>query len=222
MKVAVLGTGMVGRAHAVKLASLGHEVALGTQDVTRTLDPSRAAGDETFTDWHARHSGVRLATFRESVAGVELVLVALNGQVAVETLRGLADVLAGTILVDIGNPLDFSSGHLELFVCNTDSLAEQVQRAVPDGRVVKTLSTVTADVQVDPNRVSGGNHDMFMAGDDATAKATVTELLHAYGWRSVVDLGPLTAARGMEMMLPMWLNLMNALGTAEFGYRVVT
>ena len=222
MKVAVLGTGMVGRAHAAKLASLGHEVALGTQDVARTLDPSRTAGDRTFADWHRQHPGVRLATFRDAVAGADLVLAALNGRVTVETLRGLADALADTVLIDIGNPLDFSSGQLELFVCNTDSLGEQIQRALPDTRVVKALSTVTADVQVDPQGVGSGDHDTFLAGDDPAAKAAVTELLHAYGWRTVVDLGPLTAARGLEMMLPMWLNLMNALGTARFGYRVIT
>ena len=109
-----------------------------------------------------------------------------------------------------------------LFVANTDSLAERSQRAVPEARVVKSLNVVTAEVQVDPASVGGGRADMFVAGDDQEAKLRTTELLQAYGWTTIHDLGGLGAARGLEMLMPLWLSLMGTLDTWRFGYRIVT
>ena len=167
------------------------------------------------------HPAGTLATFADAVTGADLVIETLNGQVAVEALTALSDPLAGAILVDVANPLDFSTGRLTLTVCNTDSLAEQIQRALPGTRVVKAFCHVTAEVQVDPAATGAGAHDFFLAGDDVDAKAAVARLARAYGWKEIVDVGDIAAARGLEMMLPMWLNLMNALGTDHFGWRVV-
>lgn len=206
MKIAVLGTGMVGRGHAERLRSLGHDVTIGTRS------PATAEAAD----------GITVTSYDEAVLDAELVLNAVNGAVAVEVLGGLADALAGRVVIDVTNPLDFSSGRLQLFVCNTDSLAEQIQRAVPEAHVVKTCNTVNVAVQVDPASVGGGDHAMFVAGDDAAAKARVTDLLRDYGWTTILDVGDLTGARALEMMMPLWLRLSDTLGTYRFGYRLVT
>jgi predicted dinucleotide-binding enzyme len=107
-----------------------------------------------------------------------------------------------------------------LTVVNTDSLAEQIQRTFPDSHVVKTLNIVTADVMVHPNQLPEET-TMLVAGDDPEAKATATDLLRSFGWRSILDLGGIKAARGMEMYLPLWVSLMQAQSTAIFNGRIV-
>ena len=104
---------------------------------------------------------------------------------------------------------------------NDDSLAEQIQRHHPDAKVVKSLNTVNAMVMADPQSLAGGDHTMFLAGDDDGAKAAVRALLEEFGWRDVLDLGDLKAARAMEMYLPLWLRLMGAAGTPSFNVKVV-
>jgi predicted dinucleotide-binding enzyme len=222
MKIAVLGTGMVGRAHAARLLELGHEVRVGTQDVDATL-ANTAAGftGETYTQWQDAHPGAQLCTFADALTDADLVLSALNGQVVEKVLGGLEDALAGRTVIDTSNPLDFSSGSLTLTVCNTDSLGERIQRALPRTAVVKGFCTATASVQVNPASVGGGEHDMFVAGDDADAKQAVIALMREYGWQTVHDMGGITGARGLEMMLSVWVGLMNVFGTAEFNYRIV-
>jgi 8-hydroxy-5-deazaflavin:NADPH oxidoreductase len=144
--------------------------------------------------------------------------------VSLDALRAAGDRnLEGKILIDAGNPLDFSKGMPPvLSVCNDDSLGEQIQRAFPRARVVKALNTVTAGLMVDPAAVAGGEHDLFICGDDADAKAQVTGWLREwFGWRHVIDVGPISAARGTEMLLPLWIRLMGALGTPMFNFRIV-
>jgi 8-hydroxy-5-deazaflavin:NADPH oxidoreductase len=87
--------------------------------------------------------------------------------------------------------------------------------------VVKSLNTMTAAVMVDPGRVGGGNHSVFVSGDDAEAKQTVVDLLESIGHTDVIDLGELSTARGAEMYLPLWLRMMGALGTPFFNIKVV-
>src|SRR6185312_469822 len=103
-----------------------------------------------------------------------------------------------------------------LFVKDTDSLAEQIQRAFPAARVVKSLNTMTAAVMVDPGRVHGGDHTVFVSGNDPEAKDTVVGLLRDLGHTDVLDLGDLSTARGAEMYLPLWLRVMGAVGTPFF------
>ena len=130
--------------------------------------------------------------------------------------------LTGKILVDISNPLDFSQGFPpSLSVSNTDSLAEQIQRALPETKVVKTLNTVSAPVMVEPRAVAGGDHTMLVSGNDAGAKAEVTTLLQTFGWKDVIDLGDLTNARGQEMWLPLWVRLFGAVKTPMFNLKIV-
>lgn len=224
MNIAVLGTGMVGQAIAGRLHELGHTVVIGTRDPEATLARTEpdGMGNPPFSAWRAAHEGVSVATFAEAAAGAELVVNASSGAVALEVL-GLAgaDNLAGKVLIDISNPLDFSAGFPPtLSVKDTDSLGEQIQRAFPDTKVVKTLNTLTASLMVHPASL-GESSSVFVSGDDAQAKATVVSLLESFGHDDVIDLGALETARGTEMLLPLWLRLMGALGTGTFNVRVV-
>jgi predicted dinucleotide-binding enzyme len=219
MRIAVLGTGMVGRAIAGRLADLGHDVTVGTRDPGRTLSPDGPSG---FVAWHDEHPGVALATFADAAAGADLVVNATSGTVTLEVLRiAGAENLAGTVLLDISNPLDFSAGFPPtLFVKDDDSLAERVQRAYPQAKVVKALNTLTAPLMVDPASL-GESTTVFVSGDDADAKATVVAVLQSFGHDDVIDLGPLETARGTEMFLPLWLRIMGALGTGQFNLKIV-
>jgi 8-hydroxy-5-deazaflavin:NADPH oxidoreductase len=219
MNIAVLGTGAVGQALAGRLHDLGHTVVLGTRDP----DATRARTDEgSVGPWLSAHPGVGLAGFAEAADGAELVVLAAGGGVALDVLaQAGAGALGGKPLVDITNPLDFSQGFPPtLFVKDTDSLAEQIQRTYPAVRVVKSLNTLTAALMVDPRSLPASS-TVFVAGDDADAKATVVGLLESFGHDDVLDLGDLTAARGTEMWLPLWLRLMQSLGTAQFNLKVV-
>lgn len=226
MKVAVFGTGMVGRALAGRLDQVGHDVTVGTRDPAATSARTDAdpMGNPPFGQWHAEHDSIPLRTYAEAATGAEVVVNATSGTGSLAALSAAGtDLLAGAVIMDVANPLDFSAGFPPtLSVANTDSLAEQIQRAFGSARVVKTLNTVTAAVMVDPSRVPG-DHQIFVAGEDAAAKDVVRDLLRAMGWREgqVIDLGGLRAARATEMYLPLWLSLMQTLGTADFNIAVV-
>ena len=224
MKIAVLGTGTVGRTVAARLFGLGHEVTIGTRDPQATLARTEpdGMGNPPYAGWAADHAGVSLATFADAAAAAELVVNATSGHGALPALEAAgADNLADKIVLDISNPLDFSNGFPPtLFVKDTDSLGEQVQRAFPQARVVKTLNTLTAELMVHPKNL-GQESSVFVSGDDAEAKATVTELLESFGHTDVIDLGDISTARGTEMLLPVWLRLMGAFGTAAFNFKIV-
>ena len=215
MKIGVLGTGMVGSAIATKLVGLGHEVRMGS----RTPDSKRAA------EWVAAvGQGASQGTFADAAAHGELVFNCTAGDASLAVLEAAgAENLAGKVLVDVSNPLDHSQGMPPgLFTSSFDSLAEQIQRAFPDARVVKALNTVNAEVMVEPSKVPSA-HDVFLCGDDEAAKARVVELLETFGWpaESVIDLGDLTSARGMEAYLLLWIRLWGTLGTGHFNVKVV-
>ncbi|MEW2380561.1 NAD(P)-binding domain-containing protein [Micromonospora sp. NPDC047707] len=225
MKIAVLGTGMVGQALAGRLAELGHDVTVGTRDVAATLARTTpdGMGNPPYAVWAAEHPQVRLATLADAAAGAELLVNATSGGVSIAALQAAGtDNLTGKILVDIANPLDFDNGFPPtLFVKDTDSLGEQIQAAFPQLRVVKALNTLTATLMVNPKALADGDHSIFVSGNDADAKKTVTEILESFGHTDVVDLGDITTARGTEMLLPLWLRLMGALDTPMFNLKVV-
>lgn len=215
MRIGVLGTGTVGRTLGTALVQAGHDVLLG----------SRSADSPAAVDWAAGAPGPGSAaagTFAAAAAHGEVVVNATNGAHSLDALATCdADSLAGKVLLDVANPLDFSTGTLRLTVCNDDSLAEQIARAHPQARVVKTLNTVNAAVMVAPRQVPGPHH-VFVAGDDAAARARAVALLGDLGWPSewVLDLGGLDAARGLEMYLPLWLRLYQTFGTPDFNITV--
>ncbi len=223
--IAVLGTGTVGRALAARLAELGHTITIGTRDEAATLarrEPD-AMGNPPFSAWTAENPDMPLANYRSAIAGSELIVNATAGAASLSALAAAEpDDLHGKILLDISNPLDFSSGFPpSLFVKDTDSLAEQLQAAFPELRIVKTLNTLSAPLMVHPQALAGGDHTVFVAGNDRDAKAVVVSLLESFGHRDILDLGELSAARGTEMYLPLWLRMMGTLGTSMFNIKVV-
>jgi predicted dinucleotide-binding enzyme len=222
MKVGIIGSGVVAQTIGAKLVERGEDVVLGTRSPDK-LDDKRGSG-ASLRDWlKATGNKARVGTFADAAAHGEVVINATAGTGSLEALRLAGEKnLAGKILIDISNPLDFSKGFPpSLTVCNTDSVGEQIQRAFPNAKVVKTLNTTTAAVMVDPGKVAGGDHDLFVSGNDADAKATVTNLLRQwFGWHSVIDLGDITTARGAEMILPVWVRIWQALGTPMFNFRI--
>jgi predicted dinucleotide-binding enzyme len=222
MKIGIIGSGVVGQTIGAKLVERGEDVVLGTRS-PGSLNDKRGFG-QSLDDWlKATGSRARLGTFADAATHGEIVINATSGTVSLEALRLAGEQnLRGKILIDISNPLDFSKGRPPtLTVCNTDSVGEQIQRAFPDAKVVKTLNTTNVNIMVDPGQVAGGNHDLFVSGNDAAAKARVTELLRQwFGWRTVIDLGDITTARGTEMLLPIWLRLWGALGSPMFNFKI--
>jgi predicted dinucleotide-binding enzyme len=225
MRFAILGTGVVGKTMATRLAGLDHDVMVGTRDPQETLfrtDPDQY-GNPPFSAWQQEHPEVKLGTFGEAAAHGEMVLNATAGAVSLEVLRQAGEEnLNSKILIDISNPLDFSKGMPPtLSVSNTDSLGEQIQRRFPEARVVKTLHTMNAYLMVDPTQLAGADHTVFVSGDDAEAKSTVSELLRSFGWTDIIDLGDITTARGTEMLLAVWLRLFGALQKPIFNFKIV-
>ena len=202
----VLGTGVVGRTLAARLVELGHDVRVG----------SRTAGTEA--------PGGSTVSFADAAAHGDLVINATSGLVSLTVLESAgAENLAGKVVVDVANALDFSAGFPpKVLASSDDSLAERVQAAFPAARVVKALNTMNASIMARPRQLPGP-HSTFLAGDDAEAKATVRALLGEFGWadEEILDLGDLAAARALELYLPLWLQLMGSVGDASFNIHVV-
>jgi hypothetical protein len=218
MRIAILGSGMVGRTLAAGLHGIGNDVVIGTRDPATTLVRE---GTDGFGTWAAAHPDVGVETFADAARGADLVVNALSGEVSAAVI-GAAAVAQGTVLLDVSNPLDSESGFPpNLFVTNTDSLEEQLQRAFGDLRVVKSLHTMKAHLMTGPRALAGGAFSTFICGDDAAAKELVTGLLVQLGHRDVIDLGDLAGARGTEATMLLWLRLYQVLGTADFTFKVV-
>jgi hypothetical protein len=214
LKIDIIGTGMVGATLGSKLVQLGHEVKMG----------SRTANNENAIKW-AKSNGSRASngTFSDAAAFGEVVFNCTAGNVSLEALKlaGSAN-LKGKVLVDVSNPLDFSKGMPPTStVCNTDSIGEQIQRTFPGLKVEKALNTLICKVMVEPSLVLG-EHNIFVAGNDAQAKAQVCGILESFGWKggSIIDLGDITAARGTEMVLPLWLRLYGLCPNQSFNFRI--
>ena len=225
MRFGILGTGVVGKTIAIRLDGLGHDVIVGTRNPEETLsrtDPDQY-GNPPFGSWQEEHPEVRLGTFAEAAAHGDMVVNATAGAVSLEALEQAGeDNLNGKILIDIANPLDFSKGMPPtLLVSNTDSLGEQIQRRFPEAKVVKTLHTMNAYLMVDPAQLAATDHTVFVSGDDAEAKARVSELLRSFGWSDIIDLGDITTARGTEMVLPIWVRLFGVLQKPIYNFKIV-
>lgn len=216
MNIAVLGTGMVGNTIGSALIQLGHSVKMG----------SRAKSNEKSLAWVAANGAAASeGTFADAAAFGEVIFVCTKGDGTLDALRMAgAENLKGKILVDISNPLDFSKGMPpSLFVCNTDSLGEQIQRAFPAAKVVKTLNIVNCEVMVNAAKSSATDRGtMFVSGNDAEAKQLVIKsFLAPWGWNDVIDLGDIATARGTEMLLPIWIRTWGATGNGHFSFKVV-
>ncbi|BDP43630.1 oxidoreductase (plasmid) [Deinococcus aetherius] len=220
MNIAMLGSGGVGQTVGKKLAELGHEVVIGTRHPERLDEKKGYAG--SLREWRESTGGRgRVATFADAAAHGEIVVNAVSGLATLDALHAAGEAnLRGKVLLDLANELDMSGGAPRSLATDTRSLAEDIQHAFPEARVVKSLNTMSALVMVDPGLVPGGDSTVFLSGDDAGAKAQVADLLRDLGWRDILDLGDLTSARGAEMLLPIWLRLWQQLGTATFNFKI--
>jgi predicted dinucleotide-binding enzyme len=183
-----------------------------------TRDPSK------LSEWQASHTEVKIGSFAETAAHGEMIFNATLGAASLDVLKMAGEAnLNGKVLVDICEPLDFSKGMPpSLFTSSTDSLGEQIQRAFPQVKVVKTLNTVTANVMVYPQHVADGDHHVFISGNDVQAKGQVIDLLKSFGWVHILDLGDLSTARATEMYIAIWLRIWGALGTGMFNIKLMT
>ena len=217
MKIAVLGTGMVGRALAARLAEAGHDVVVGTRDVEATFAKSEpdAKGVAAFATWQQANAHIGIMTMADAGARSQVIVNATAGAVSVEALGAVGKAnLAGKVILDLAVPLDYSQGRPpKLAFGITDSLGEQIQRAFPDARVVKSLNTMHVSVMVNPSLVPG-RHNVFVAGNDDGAKRMVSGLLTDFGWptESIIDLGGIEAARTTEAYVPLLFKLIGAFG----------
>jgi predicted dinucleotide-binding enzyme len=215
MKIAVLGTGVVGQTIGSKLVQLGHEVMMGSRDAD---NPNAVMWAKEEQNQHAL-----FGTFSNAAAFGEIIFNCTLGSASLNALEQAgAGNMKGKILIDTSNPLDYSQEIWTLTVCNTDSLGEQIQRAFPGTHVVKSLNTMNCNVMVAPEKLSEKT-TVFLSGNSAEAKATVNKYLHDwFGWRSILDLGDITTSRGVEMYAIFWQSLRQATSSQKFNIKLVT
>ncbi|QQR35159.1 NAD(P)-binding domain-containing protein [Devosia oryziradicis] len=194
MNISVFGTGEVGSAVASKLNSLGHDVVFGSR---------HPGGDR---------DGIPVLSHVDAAAHGDWIVNALHGEDAMATLVPLDQ--AGRLLVDIGNWRSAIDSPI------VETLGESLQRALPRTRVVKAMNFPSAQLMGHPEKLDG-NHSIFLAADDAAARAEVKNLLESFGWLDIIDLGDLTACRAMESLAPMWIRLNEKLGHVWFNLHVV-
>lgn len=215
MKIAVLGTGVVGQTIGTKLIQLGHDVKMGS----RTNNNEKAEAWVKTAGAHASHG-----TFTDAAASAEIIFNCTKGDATLEVLNAAGEKnMNGKILIDISNPLDFSKGFPPtLSICNDNSLGETIQKTFPDVKVVKTLNTMNCGLMVNPSMVAG-DHTVFVNGNDADAKTEVKKILASFGWneKNMVDVGDITTSRGVEQLLPIWVRLYGAFGNANFNFAIV-
>ena len=224
MKIGIIGSGVVAQTLGTKLVELGHDVVLGTRDPAKLDEKKNMCG--TLREWLAGASKIgkaKVATFQEAAAHGELLFNATHGQASTDALKlAAADKVGPKVLIDTANELDFSKGMPPgSLASQTNCLAERIQAAFPNLKVVKSLNTIGAPVMVAPQALAGGEHTVFVSGNDTPAKAAVAELLKSFGWKDVLDLGDISSARGPEMYMAMWIRLWGATGTGMLNIKVV-
>lgn len=225
MKIAILGTGIVGRTLADGLRAAGHDITIGTRDpeVTLARTDAHERGLEPVRDWLVGRPAIRLASLSDAAVEGDVIINALLG---VATLEALASIdrtaMTGKILFDTTLPLKRNDDIPTTLSGSSDrSLAEQIQRAHPDVRVVKSLNTMAAALMVDPERVPG-DHVVFITGDDSEAKRIVRSLLRDLGWVDdvILDLGDVRASLGPEMYAYLLFQLAASLSTFDFNIAI--
>ncbi|WP_394170625.1 NADPH-dependent F420 reductase [Saccharospirillum alexandrii] len=214
MKIAILGTGDVGKTLGTALIQLGHTVTMG----------SRTADNQSAHSWASEHDErASQGTFANAAANAEVILNCSAGQHSLSILASVKPKdLAGKVLIDVANPLDFSNGFPpRLSICNDDSLGEQIQRAHPDLRVVKAFNTMSNAIMAEPGKLSG-SHQLLVCGNDSDAKAIVKDIALSFGWQESqwLDLGGIEQARGTEMYLALWVRLYGKLQTPMFNIAI--
>lgn len=217
MNIAVFGTGSVGSTIGSRLIELGHSVKMG----------SRTSNNEKAAAWVANHTdNASTGTFADAAAFGHIIFNCTAGTATMEVLKLAGDEsIAGKILIDVANPLDFSNGFPpSLSFVNTHSLAEEIQNAYPTVQVVKALNTMWAGLMVNPSMINGGDHNTFICGNDPEAKSVTIQILKSFGWdeKNILDLGDISKSRGLEMYLPLWLSIYGATKNGAFNIKVVS
>ncbi|HFZ8993482.1 TPA: NADPH-dependent F420 reductase [Citrobacter freundii] len=226
MKIAIIGSGMVGRAFALRLTELGHDVVVGTRDVDATLSRTSpdSKGIPAWQFWAQEHANVALVSFADAGRFAELIINATEGVISLEALSMVGkDNLAGKVLLDLALPLSYLPGEIpRLAFANDDSLGEQIQRAFPDTHVVKSLNTMVYTLMLDPSLLPG-SHNVFMSGDREIAKSKVKELLIQFGWtdENIIDLGGIITSRATEMYAALLFQISKVSGDYNFNIAVV-
>jgi hypothetical protein len=207
MRIGIIGSGVVAQTLGTKLVELGHEVFLGTRDPKKLDEKKNMTG--TLNEWLAAVKGkAKVVTFQEAATQGELLINATHGENSVEALKlAGADKVGPKTLIDTANELDFSKGYPVVLASPTRSVAQAIQAAFPNLKVVKSFNTMAAPIMVNPKMLKGGDHSIFMAGNDAGAKAQVADLMKSFGWTDILDLGGIGAAIGPEMLMGMWVHL---------------
>lgn len=210
MKIGMIGSGNVAQTLAKGYLAKGHEVKLGTRDTTKFKDWIEKAGEKA-----------SVGSFAEAAKFGEIVFLsvpetATNG--AIE-LAGKEN-LAGKILIDLRNPMDFSQGIPPRFtVTFGNSLGEQVQRALPETLVVKAFNSIGVEVMTDA-QFGTDTATMFIAGNDAGAKSKVAALIGEFGW-NVDDLGDIGQALYLEAFASLWVNYGLKSGSREHAFKLL-
>jgi len=215
MQIGIMGSGITAQTIGSKLVQLGHEVMLGSRD---EANPASVAWSKEENSQHALYG-----TFMNAAKFGEILFNCTLGSASLDALEQAgAENLKGKVLIDTSNPLDRATDMWTLTISNTDSLGEQIQRAFPETRVIKTLNTVNANVMVDPAKLLERTH-VFVSGDDIEAKATVVRILRDwFGWKDIIDLGGIETSRSVEMYVLLWHSLRNAISSQRFNIKVVT
>lgn len=229
MKIAIIGTGTVGRTIASKLVELNYDVMMGTRNVSDKL--ASTANDiynnPPFGEWIKANKKVKLGSFAKAAAFGDLIVNATNGANSVTALiLAGAKNLAEKVLIDIANPLDFSNGmppSLLPGLNNINSLGEEIQKTFPEALVVKTLNTMWCGLMINPGLVGKGDHINFICGNNIEAKSKVQKILNQFGWpdKNIMDIGDISGARATESVLPIWLRVMGVMKNGAFNFKIV-
>jgi 8-hydroxy-5-deazaflavin:NADPH oxidoreductase len=222
MKIGLIGSGIVAQTLGAKLVELGHDVVLGTRDPKKLDEKKMMAG--SLREWlqTVQHKA-RVVTFQETASYGEVLVNATHGLASIEALKlAGVDKVGSKVLIDTANELDFSQGMPPRVLASQDRcLAENIQKAFPSLKVVKAFNMFAAPVMVNPKALNGGDHSFLICGNDAAAKAKVTEILKSFGWSDVVDVGDISAARGLEMYLGLWVRLWSTFQTPMVNIKIV-
>jgi predicted dinucleotide-binding enzyme len=221
MKIALLGTGGVAQAFAIRLIGLGHSVVMGTRNVTEKK------ANEKFSEFLINNPKLELMTFYDASTFGEMIINVSKGANTMEVVENAGEHnLHNKILIDISNPLDFSNGMPPSLIpeySNTNSLGEAIQKRFPNTQVVKTLNTMWNGLMLNPAMIGNGDHINYICGNNADAKTKVTHLLNEFGWKneSILDLGDITGARATEGLMPIWLRVYGVKKTGVFNFRII-
>jgi 8-hydroxy-5-deazaflavin:NADPH oxidoreductase len=195
MKIGIIGSGDVAKTLAGGFLEKGFEVKLGTRS------------PEKLGDWLTETGGkASVGSFSDAAHFGEIVFVCSAGAAALSAIKlARAENLKGKTVIDVTNPLDFSEGVPPKFTATIgNSLGEQIQRALPESKVVKAFNTINRTTMIDP-RFGDETATMFIAGNDEGAKLETIKLAKEFGWE-VEDLGGIEQAFFLEAFASLWVN----------------